>query len=415
MNLAVVRQRIADRLDEGDRGDRGWFIITRVHVALSWLKGIAEYLENRGGGAPIQLTGDDYHRLAAITESKRADPGIQLRRHHLLVMEKPLQLLQRVNGRFWAEVSLTKRGRELAYTDDPADVLERSLAAIRFAVEPWSPRDRVQQYAEFNVLVYAATKRVFEQCGSFIDRNEFDFFLSRVRQEDEIGWAVDGIQEYRNLTSEEQQSLHREVTRRIPGDKEYQNWRDVALHTFSLFALGTSMVREGQRLLRTAAWVDVHAAVPAAHERVPQLRMPEPPEVDQLLTPPAGPASNAGADGESFVAKVLRSQGWEVAFYTNRRGYGFDLWARRGHAAMVIEVKSSLDELGAVSLTPFEHQAAQEHGDSYVLALVENMGSGTPQLSMIQNPLAKMAVEKRESTSYIIARAEWRRAANAEA
>ena len=74
MSLQAVRKKLIDRLDDGDRGDRGWFVITRVHVALSWLKGIAEYLENRGGGV-IRLTGYDYERFATIIETDRDDPG----------------------------------------------------------------------------------------------------------------------------------------------------------------------------------------------------------------------------------------------------------------------------------------------------------------------------------------------------
>ena len=189
------------------------------------------------------------------------------------------------------------------------------------------------------------------------------------------------------------------------------------------------MVREGTRLLLTADWVGAYAmpaavpgapavpAAPALPEAVaaPQLRIPEPPEVEDLLSPPAAPASNDGADAESFVAKVLRSQGWEVAFYTNRRGYGFDLWARREGRAMVVEVKSSLGALGAVSLTPTEHQAAQEHSDSYVLALVEHMDSVSPRLRMIQNPVAALEIEERMSASYVIARAEWLRAVDGNA
>ena len=64
MSLDDVHQRLVVRLDQGDRGDRGWFVITRVHVALSWLKGIAEYLEYRGNGKVIRPTGQDYDRLA---------------------------------------------------------------------------------------------------------------------------------------------------------------------------------------------------------------------------------------------------------------------------------------------------------------------------------------------------------------
>ena len=68
--------------------------------------------------------------------------------------------------------------------------------------------------------------------------------------------------------------------------------------------------------------------------------------------------------------------------------------------AMVVEVKSNLGALGAVSLTPTEHQAAQEHSDSYVLALVEHMDSVSPRLRMIQNPVAALEIEERMSASY---------------
>ncbi len=346
-------------------------------------------------------------------------------------MDKPLQLLRRADGRRWNRIALTDLGRDLAYTDDPAVVLEQSLSAIRFAVEPWSPPDRVAQYDEFRLRVYEVMKQVLRRCDGYIDRNEFDFFVSRIRRGDEVEGTADAIADYRALVPAEQNALHDEVRNRIPGAKEYSNWRDVGLHTFSLFSLGTAMVRNGTRLLLTSDWVGAHTvpaapvlpagpaepASPAPPEGVaaPQLRMPEPPELEDLLTPPTAPASNHGADAESFVAKVLRSQGWKVAFYTNRRGYGFDLWARREKQAMVIEVKSSLGALGAVTLTPTEHQAAQEHGDSYVLALVEHLNSDSPRLRMVQNPVATLKIAERRSASYVIARAEWLRAADGNA
>ena len=416
MSLQRVRRNIVARLDEGDRGDRGWFVITRVHVALSWLKGIAEYLENRGGDGIIRLTAHDYARLATVIETENANPGRQLRRHHLLVMNKPLQLLQRVDGRRWDRVVLTGRGRALAHTNNPSDVLEESLSALRFAVEPWFPPNRVARYREFDVQVYEATRQVLRRSGGYIDRNEFDFFVSRIRTIQEITWAVDSIADYRPLLPDEKNALNTEVRDRIQGDKAYSNWRDVGLHTFALFALGTSMRREGTRLLLSSG-IDQVRGLPARPEQfaAPQLRMPNPPELQELLTPPTAPASNDGADAESFVAKVLRSQGWEVAFYTNRRGYGFDLWARRENRAMVIEVKSSLGNLGAVSLTPTEFQAAEEHAESYFLALVEHMSGATPRLRMIQNPMANLAIEERLTANYVIPRASWLGAAEAAA
>ena len=423
MNFGDVRRRLADRLEEGGLGDRGWFVITRVHVAVSWLKGIAEYLENRGGGRVIEPTSHDYERLATIINTDNDDPGVQLRRHHLLVMDKPLQLLQRVDGSRWNRIILTDLGRKLAVTDDPFEVLERSLSAIRFAVEPWTPPGRVAQYEAFDLQVYEVMKQVLQCCDGYIDRDEFDFFVSRIRHSGEVDRVTDAIMDYRALVPEEQEELHTEVSDRIPTARAYSNWRDVGLHTFSLFSLGTRMVREGTRLLLTDDWVGAHmppaaaAGAPAepAPAEVPELRMPEPPEVENLLTPPTAPASNDGVDAESFVAKVLRSQGWEVAFYTNRRGYGFDLWARRENRAMVVEVKSSLNVLGAVSLTPTEHQAAHEHGGNYVLALVEHIDSDSPRLRMIQNPVATLEIEERMSASYVISHAEWLRATDGKA
>ena len=374
-------------------------------------------------GDVIHLTEQDYQRFAKIIDTDSDVPGVQLRRHHLLVMDKPLQLLQRVDGRKWGQIVLTERGRDLASTDDPTAVLEQSLSEIRFAVEPWMPPDRVEQYGGFDLRVYEVTKEVLRRCDGYIDRNEFDFFVSRIRHSGEVLTAATAIADYRALTPGEQDTLHTEVRNRIPKGKAYSNWRDVGLHTFSLFSLGTDMIREGTRLMLTAEWVGAHA-VPVTVPSSPvvsvqpgvaaalQLRMPEPPEVEELLSPPAVRVSNDGAGAESFVAKVLRSQGWEVAFYTNRRGYGFDLWARREGRAMVVEVKSSIDELGAVSLTPTEHKAAQKHGDSYVLALVEHMDSVSPRLHMIQNPVAVLKIKKRMSASYVISRAEWLRVAD---
>ena len=408
MGLEEVRRRLVHRLEESDRGDRGWFVITRVHVAVSWLKGIAEYLENRGGGDEIRLNTHDYRRLATIIGTESDDPGVQLRRHHLLVMDKPLQLLQRVDGRNWGRIVLTAQGRDLANTEDPARVLENSLSAVRFAVEPWTPPNRVEQYGAFNLRVYRVIKQVLRRCDGYVDRNEFDLFVSRIRHDGEVAAAVAAIKDYRALAPEEQETLHAEVRDRTPTAKAYSNWRDVGLHTFSLFALGTGMVRAGTRLLLTADWVGERAVHPASP--TPHLKMPEPPEVADLLSPPVAPASNDGADAESFVAKVLRSQGWEVAFYTNRRGYGFDLWARQEDRAMVVEVKSSLGELSSVSLTPREYQAAQEYKDSFVLALVEHMGSVSPQLRMIRNPLALVRIKEGTSANYVIARSEWIRA-----
>lgn len=414
MSFEDVRNTLVERLDEGDRGDRGWFIITRVHVALSWLKGIAEYLESRSLGGAVQLSGMDYQRLAQIIDSQTADPGVQLRRHHLLVMDKPLQLLRRPAEPSWSTVELTNFGRALAATDDPAAILESVLSEMRFAVVPWSSADRAERYGEFDLPVYEATKQVLAACDGYVDRDEFDLFVSRIREASEIDWATSAIELYRDLTEAEQGELRLEVRNRIPGAKAYSNWRDIGLHTFSLFSLGTSMVRDGTTLRLTGNWAKKQLKVvsPPAEGGAPQeLKLPEPIASEDLMSPPAAPATNDGADAESFVAKVLRAEGWTVAFYTNRRGFGFDLWAKKGDSAIVVEVKSSVGQLGSVSLTETEYRASVEHGQNFVLALVEHLDSDNPKLTMVENPAEVLAMNEKTAKSYTIARAEWINAA----
>lgn len=412
MTFQHVRELLVARLEQGDRGDRGWFIITRVHVALSWLKGISEYIEARGSGTSVVLTPQDYHRLATIIETTTADPGVQLRRHHLLVMDKPLQLLRRPNEPSWQEVELTVHGRALANSEDPAATLEAVLSEVRFASTPWCSSDRAKIYDEFEVPVYEAMRRVLSISEGYIERDEFDLFVSRIRNLNEVDWATDAIEQYRQLSPGQQQALRSEVKSRIPGEKAYANWRDVGLHTFSLFSLGTSMLRDGTFLRLTQNWAAKHTEGTAQEYNIaaPELKMPTPDESDALLTPPAAPARNDGADAESFVAKVFRSQGWSVAFYTNRRGFGFDLWARRQNVAIVIEVKSSVGSLGAITLTENEFRAAEEYGENFVLALVERLDSDSPILRLIENPAATLDIVERASTTFTISRNEWLRA-----
>lgn len=419
MSLKTVKKAIIDRLAEGDRGDRGWFIITRVHVDLHWLKDIVEYLFSKAGDQPISLTTQDYSQLGKIVRINPVNPGMQLRRHHLLVMDKPLQLIRRTKKSSWNEIQLTEEGIALANALDPAEVLERSLGKIRFAVEPWSPPDRVEQYSDFDVSVYQAIKQVLSGCGGYIHRDEYDFFVSRIRKKAEIATAINGILEFRKLSSDEQKSLHVHVSSKIDNEKSYSNWRDQALHTFSLFSLGTSMIRKGHRLLLTSNWVAEEAAdqkvvSPAVKKRTSSpavkhsLKIPTPPQSDELLSPPIPPEGNVGAEAESFVAKILKSQGWIVSFFTNKRGYGFDLWARKDDLAMVLEVKSSVGSIGQINLTPNEYKAAQHYKANFYLALVENIGSVEPKMTLIQNPFECLVFSEKKTEFHAVSEKVWR-------
>ena len=254
MSFTHVHHELVTRLDQADRGDRGWFIVTRVHVSAIWLKGIAKYLKTQGGTGIIKLSRTHFDDIAKITDVQSNDPKVQLKRHHLLVMDTPLQLIQRINNSRWDEIKLTAYGHELARSanaTEAADVLERSLLDITFAVEPWATSGRSKRYSGFNLQVYQITQDVLIRCNKYIDRDEFDLFVSRMRNIGELNWTVDQILKFRTLAPDQKNLLLNEVRNRISGNKSYQNWRDQALHTFTLFSLGTSMERKNQQLYLT--------------------------------------------------------------------------------------------------------------------------------------------------------------------
>jgi hypothetical protein len=410
-----LRRRIVRRLDEGDRGDRGWFLITRVHLSTARLKAVAEYLHDLGAADSVALGARHYAELALLCGVAGHDPGITLRRHHLLAMETPLNLLRRTDGNSWREVSLTQLGVALALEEDSNRVLEEALSRIVFCREPYYTETREQEYQDFDVRPYRAAIRVLQACEGWIDRDEYDLFLSRIRQRAETNWAIQGIREFRTLRDDEKLALLDEVRIRVPGAKRYSNWRDMGLHTFSLFSLGLSAARTEQvlRLTRTLVAERAELAPPgrivARPRRELVLQIPQPPENQDLTVPPSGREVNAGTEGELLVAKLLKSDGWRVVFYTNRRGFGFDLWAKKNESVMVIEVKSSFARMGAITLTRLEFEAAAQYRENYYIAVVEDLNL-LPTVRFIQNP-RMLAFNEQMNREYLLRREVWHPAA----
>ena len=126
-----------------------------------------------------------------------------------------------------------------------------------------------------------------------------------------------------------------------------------------------------------------------------------------LLAPPASPEANTGTEAESLIAKLLKADGFQVAFYTNRRGFGFDIWAKKADMAIVVEVKSSVADMSTITLTRLEHEAAKQYGNSFVLALVDQLGTGTPRVRWIQNPFSKLSISCFKVVQYTVNKSDW--------
>lgn len=414
MTFESLRTALRRRLDESPRGDHGWWITTRLHLNAGWLRAFTSYLHDSGFEHPRNVTDGDFSALGRLAGVRSADPGVTLRRHQLLAMETPLRLIERTDGRSWSRIRLTDEGRALATTEDVGGVLEDVLSVIQFCEEPWFTPQRVAEYSDFSIRPYRATLDVMAQVDGWVDRDEHDLFVSRLRAEAEIPAAIAAIAEFRQLAASERASLLEEVPRRIAGGKSYQNWRDMALHTFSLFSLGTSALRLDRRLtlLSQPADLDRRAQAPPPRRRAartrrsqPLLEVPEAPP--ELAAPPVAPAANVGTDGEILVGKILEADGWTVVYYSSRRGFGFDIWAHRGEQAMLVEVKSSLQRASTLTLTRLEFEAAERYHANYVLAIAEQVGSESPTVCFVVDPATVLTVTEASSPEYRVGRASW--------
>lgn len=420
---------LAARLDEGGRGDRGWSLLTRVHLSAVRLQQVAAYLNDAASsGAVLTLTPGHYANLAIMLGIAAPNPAITINRHYLLAMDNPLRLVTREDGVHWSQVLLTESGIALAKEPNTAGVLEDQLREVRFCRAPWYSQQRVDEYPEFDVQPYGAVIAVMTACAGYIDVDEFDLFVSRIREDAEIEESIKQVLAFRALTTVQQKILRELVANRIPAgggnnpQKLYNNWRDMARHTFSLFSLGERAIQVDNRLHLSAAFA-MPVAAPELQEggdegaanAVPDFQVPATlavliPEAGAppgLLTPPAAPQVNNGAEAEILIGKIFAAAGWSVAYYTQKRGYGFDIWVRKGGQAFVVEIKSFVGEGTSVTLTALELQAAQHHGDNYLLAVVENATSQNPSLHVIQNPAGVLAFNQIEIAQYSVGRAQW--------
>ena len=198
---ASFGQALVVRLEEGDRGDRGWFLTTRVHLSPARLQQIATYLYDTGASEALALTQQHYRELAQLLEVDSINPAQNINRHLLLAMETPLRLLQKIDPNRWEHIILTDAGGPLATGSNSVGIFEEQLSNIHFCREPWYAASRVAEYDEFNVRPYPAILSLMERNGGHVDIDEFDLFVSRIRREAEVT-AADAIAEFRSLTEQ---------------------------------------------------------------------------------------------------------------------------------------------------------------------------------------------------------------------
>ena len=135
---------------------------------------------------------------------------------------------------------------------------------------------------------------------------------------------------------------------------------------------------------------------PVEPEEIPPAPLPD-------LMEPA--LRNSGLEAELDVAEDLARHGWRVAYRGRQAGVGYDLEADHDSGSRLrVEVKSSVG-FTTPELSESEWKAAQEHGDEYILAVVDFIGSAQQAIWYVRNPAATATPTERTTTVYRLPRA----------
>lgn len=162
----------------------------------------------------------------------------------------------------------------------------------------------------------------------------------------------------------------------------------------------------GNAAVLQAAQVEVVAPIPSATPTPPAGERPRrrPRRPSGELPPEADPIEmNTGIGAERLVAEDLVRHGWHVEYRGNQQRLGYDLEAQRPGQTLCVEVKSSVSFTSPV-LTAFEWAAAQQHGEAYVLAVVDFYGSDQQRIWYVRDPAATASTTERSTSLFRLAR-----------
>ena len=417
----------------------GWWLTTREHQEVATLVTAVQFLYGRFGNHQISFSDDDYNDLyRALGRTVPANGARQvINRHLLLNMWRPLRLIEREQSNKINPFSLDEGGLELAQSAEPRRVLESILRQVRFVDPDWTRPGVITRYTGISVLPHGVLTAVLEGSGGYLSRQEYRLFVSRLRVDDNesVAQAVTLIQDFRAGPEALREQLISLEPPLFPTPKSYQDWVDMDLHTFSLFALGTHFKRIGSVLVLAGTAVDatvtnafvfpsgssqVETNVPSnvrkPIQRQMELRVPhDDPAAD--IPPIPNIEANSGQEAEAFVMRLLEANGFEVRDFSRLRGYGFDLWARHLDTGSIYycEVKSSTNNLGTVELTRLEMEAAGKYRERFLLFCVEkfDLSESTGDVWVIQDPWDELPSLQTPKTTVMhsTSRTEWLQAA----
>jgi hypothetical protein len=115
---------------------------------------------------------------------------------------------------------------------------------------------------------------------------------------------------------------------------------------------------------------------------------------------------NSGVQAEIIVGRLFEDAGWTVYHTAAQQGLGYDLRAEGGGRVLHVEVKSSVGFVRPV-LTASEWRAASELGDSFILAVVDFVGTGRQKVHFVHHPAGHMSAVEKQVLVYALPRELW--------
>ncbi len=115
---------------------------------------------------------------------------------------------------------------------------------------------------------------------------------------------------------------------------------------------------------------------------------------------------NSGVQAEIIVGRLLEDAGWIVYHTAGQQGLGYDLRAEANGHVLHVEVKSSVGFVRPV-LTASEWRAALELGESFILAVVDFVGTGRQKVHFVHHPAGHMSAVEKQILTYTLPRELW--------
>lgn len=416
LHFGQLRDNLTSLFETIPFPDFGWWLITRDHISLAELVTACQFIYSLKGDKYINLSPDNYNQLhqALGRTVPEGGAGQTLRRHLFLNMVSPLCLLERKYPGRWDSVRLAHAGVQIAQGYPPSLALENQLQQIKFAQQPWSPKDRANRYSAFSVSPHYVLLNVLKRCEGWLDRTEYRLFVARHRKNIGLQSVIRNIHSFRILLPEQQRELL-ELEKNLFGNarKKYSNWCDMDLHIFSLMSLGTTFLRIRNQLVLAEHTKDRPQQIVVGQATTPQqIELRQPPSSPDFSTPPPPPIQgNTGYYAETLVASLFRAEGYEVVEYTRVKGYGFDLWVKNINTNNVffIEVKSSQGQMSSLTLTAAEFQAARQYREHYLVFIVEEIDQPSQSIWVVQNPAQRIPTlnTPKQTVEHRAARSSW--------